>query len=93
MELQSPAPFFTRESPPDDFSILNGAHNLADLHPDASSQARRVPAAEGQDPGRGDGHRTKLLPCAAGWGHPLSSLPPVTTVTWGQSSNAQGNKT
>ena len=39
MELQSPAPFFTRENPPDDFSISNGAHTLADLHPDASSEA------------------------------------------------------
>lgn len=93
MELQSPTPFFTRESPPDDFSISNGAHTLADLHPDASSQAQQVPAAEGQDPGRGDGHCMKLLPCAPGRSHSLSSLPPVTTVTWGQSSNAQGNKT
>ena len=39
MELQSPASFFTRENPPDDFSISNSAHTLADLHPDASSQA------------------------------------------------------
>ncbi|CAI9166059.1 unnamed protein product [Rangifer tarandus platyrhynchus] len=61
MELQSPASFFTRDSPPD-FSISNGAHTLADLHPDASSQARRVPAAEGQDPGRGDGHPSALRP-------------------------------
>ena len=76
-ELQSPAPFFTRESPPDVFSISNTVHILADLHPDASSQAQRVPAMEGQDPGRGDGHCEMLLPFTPGQCHPLSfSLPP-----------------
>lgn len=93
-ELQSPAPFFTRESPPDVFSISNTVHILADLHPDASSQAQRVPAMEGQDPGRGDGHCEMLLPFTPGQCHPLSfSLPPpVTTVTWGQSSRCSGQQ-
>lgn len=92
-ELQSPAPFFTRDSPHDVFSISNTVHILADLHPDASSRAKRVPAMEGQDPGRGDRHRAKLLPCTPGRCHPLSfSLPPVTTVTWGQSSRCSGQR-